>query len=106
MLERIQRVQEAEVEYAKARQLGETVESDKQQSERTFAELKRRHDAAHPELSHANGAVFAIPMSHEEMARQMNKVYAEKLLTREQWEVAQKAKIKAQTEPRNRSMTP
>lgn len=106
MLERSWHVQAAEVEYAKARQLGEPVESFKQKYARIEVELLRRHDAAHPELSHTNGAAFSIPMSHEEMARQMDKVYAEKLMTRAQWEVAQKAKIKAQTEPRDRSVYP
>jgi len=106
MLDMRYKLKEAEIEYAKARQLGEHVESSKQRMARMDAEIQRKWEMQHPGQRNTHSVGFAIKLTPEQIAGFMAKGRAEMSMTRAQWEVAHKANLKAETAPRGQFQIP
>ena len=92
MLERRNHFVEAEGYYTKARNLGEPVESYKQESERIFARMRREHDLAHPEIHQSDGVMIPIKLNNAQIKELIAKSQAEVLRNTQQLEAAKAAK--------------
>ena len=92
MLEWHRQEQEAEVEYTKSRNLGEPVESLKQEIARIEADGLREHNLAHPELHNTNGVSIPIKLNGEQIRQLIAKSQADLLKNVQQQEAAKKAK--------------